>query len=119
VATVLGAAVLPRAVLPAHAAVGGTLGPVDPAIGFPTFFGDTTGTKLAPCLDGLPLCIATPADLVAPAGEAFYNLTQANVRPFKLVLAVEGSFLNGQPVAFQRVRYYSPQSGLVPTATAR
>ena len=93
------------------------MGPVDPAIGFPTFFGDTTGLKLAPCLDGLPLCTATPADLVAPAGEVFYNLTQADVGPFKLVLAVEGAFLDGQPVAFQRIRYYSPQSGLVPNAT--
>ena len=116
-ATVLAAAALPLAVLPAQAAVGGTVGPVDPAIGLPTFFGDTAGTKLAPCLDGLPMCTATPDDFVAPAGEVFYNLTQANVGPFKLVLAVEGAFLDGLPIVFQRVRYYSPQSGLVPNAT--
>ena len=107
-------AALPLAALPAQAAAGGTVGPVDTSIGFPSYFGDSAGTKLAPCLDGLPLCTTTPADLFAPAGEVFYNLTQANVGPFKLVLAVEGAYLDGQPIAFQRVRYYSPQSGLEP-----
>ncbi len=55
----------------ASAAGGGSVGPVDPALGFPTFFGDTTGQKLAPCLDGLPMCTATAPELVAPDGEVF------------------------------------------------
>ena len=115
--TALGVAAFPLAALPAQAAVGGTVGPVDASIGYPSYFGDSTGTKLAPCLDGLPLCTATPADLVAPSGEVFYNLAQADAGPFSLTLALEGAFLNGHQDAFQRVRYYTPKGGLVPNAS--
>ncbi len=107
------------AAAPAASAAGvGSVGPVDPALGFPTFFGDTTGLKLAPCLDGLPLCTATAADLVAPDGEVFYSLSQATAGPFDITLGVEGAFLNGLPDAFQRTRFYTPKLGLLqPGAT--
>jgi len=99
---------------PAASAAGvGSVGPVDPAIGFPTFFGDTTGLKMAPCLDGLPMCTATAAELVAPDGEMFYSLSQATAGPFDLTLAVEGAFLNGLPDAFQRTRFNTPKPGLL------
>jgi hypothetical protein len=95
----------------ASAVGGGSVGPVDPAIGYPTFFGDATGLKMAPCLDGLPLCTATAADLVAPGGEVFYSLAKATAGPFDLTLATEGAFLNGLPDAFQRTRFYTPKVG--------
>jgi hypothetical protein len=107
----LAAAVAPLTGLPAQAAGTGTVGPVDPTTGFPLFFGDTTGFKMAPCLDGLPLCTAIAAELVAPKGEVFYNLAQADAGPFSLTLALEGAFFNGQPEAFQRTRFCTPKPG--------
>ena len=68
---------------------------------------------MAPCLDGLPLCTATVADLVAPGGEVFYSLAKATAGPFDLTLATEGAFLNGLPDAFQRTRFYTPKLHLL------
>src|SRR4051812_20211059 len=42
---------------PALAGVG-TFGPIDPDHGFPTWYDDGNGGKLALCLDGPPLCLA-------------------------------------------------------------
>jgi fibronectin type 3 domain-containing protein len=62
------------AMSPASAVLAGPPGPTDPATGFPSSYTDTNGLSLAPCLDGLPTCSATTADLMASdgSGEAFY-----------------------------------------------
>jgi hypothetical protein len=95
------------AAAPAHAALS-NVGAVDPAIGFPSWYQDGTGLKLGPCLDGPPFCLTAAADLVPPAGEAFYWDAQADLAigggSAKLVLAQEGSFLNSDRIAFGRVR---------------
>jgi Bacterial Ig domain/Abnormal spindle-like microcephaly-assoc'd, ASPM-SPD-2-Hydin len=61
------------ALQPAGAAsVAPAMGTVDPTTNFPTWYGDSNGTRLELCLDGAPNCLAAASDLVAPDGEAFW-----------------------------------------------
>ena len=63
---------------PAKAAGLTALGPVNPKVLIPTFYTDASGTSLQPCLDGLPLCPGTAADLLNPAGVDFVSSRVGN-----------------------------------------
>jgi hypothetical protein len=97
------------------------VGPVDAATGFPSTYSDVNGLSLQLCLDGPPNCAAAPADLVAPDGEAFYNLATAklttrNAGKAVMVLALEAAYADsgtGQEIAFSRIRF-SDSGGLLP-----
>jgi hypothetical protein len=88
-----------------------TAGPVDPATGYPAWYQDSTGLKLALCLDGLPVCSAAAGDLTPPDGEAFWWRAQADVAigggTAKLALGQEAAFVNAaDKVSFGRVRAF-------------
>ena len=100
-------------------------GPVNPAHGFPSWYEDSTGRRLEPCIDHQnPLC-DIPVDHVpnpsAPVSfpsnfpsEVFYQLVAADVTlrgggTASLTLGLEGAWLNetvtpGQQTVFARVR---------------
>jgi Abnormal spindle-like microcephaly-assoc'd, ASPM-SPD-2-Hydin len=100
------------------------IGPVDAGNNFPTYYQDSNGLRLEPCLTGAPLCFAAASDLVAPAGEAFYNNATANLTTrgngkATLVLALEAAYAGsgtGQEITFARTRF-TDNGGLVPGAT--
>jgi Abnormal spindle-like microcephaly-assoc'd, ASPM-SPD-2-Hydin len=99
------------------------VGPVDTTTNFPSSYTDVNGTKLQMCLDGPPNCLTAAADLVAPAGEGFYNnatakLTTRNNGKAVMVLSLEGAYAGstaGQEVVFSRIRF-TDSGGLVPNA---
>jgi ASPM-SPD-2-Hydin domain-containing protein/HYDIN/CFA65/VesB family protein len=115
----------PRTVALSGTATSGltAVGAVDPATGFPSTYSDANGVGLQLCLDGPPNCFATPADLVAPDGEAFYNnatakLTTRNNGKAVMVLALEAAYAGsgtGQEIVFSRIRF-SDSGGLVPNS---
>ncbi|WP_461174805.1 VCBS repeat-containing protein [Arthrobacter sp. Z1-9] len=100
------------------------VGPVNPANGFPSWYEDSTGTRLELCLDGAnPLCGFLPGDIPnegAPISfpenfpeEAFYMLAGSDLDlpgggRAVLVLALEAAFANsvtaGDQVVFGRQR---------------
>jgi Abnormal spindle-like microcephaly-assoc'd, ASPM-SPD-2-Hydin len=104
---------------PALAGVG-TFGPVDPDHGFPTWYDDGNGGKVALCLDGPPMCLAGVPNSSNPAAvpdnfedEAFWWTAEAAIDEggvnALLVLAQEAAFANGAPatgdqMTFGRVR---------------
>src|SRR5919112_569532 len=104
---------------PALAGVG-TFGPIDPDHGFPPWYDDGNGAKLALCLDGPPMCLAgvpNPAEPAAVPGnfedEAFWWSAEAAIDQGTvsalLVMAQEAAFANGAPasgdqMSFGRVR---------------
>lgn len=105
-------------VSPAHATLS-AVGPIDPGTHFPAWYQDSNGLRLGLCLDGPPNCAATPADLVAPDGEAFYELAQANAGPALLTLALEAAYSGpgtGQEITFSRIRFVA-RTGLQTNAT--
>jgi hypothetical protein len=103
------------------------VGPVDPGHGFPTYYRDSNDVALQPCLDFVcdpALALPDPTLPVLFPGnfppEFFYSRAIAKLSApgvlATLVLALEGSFLNGAPVpgdqmVFSRVRVRA--SGLV------
>jgi len=111
-------------------------GPVDPVHGFPGYYQDSTLLALEPCLDfacdpalGLPNPAASLSFPDNFPGEFFYlraiaNMSGPNGETFQLNLALEGSFVNGTPVAGQqlvftrvRVRATGVVAGAVYTVT--
>jgi titin len=106
---------------PAHAALAAT-GPVDPATGFPSYYGDSTSLRLQPCTDPAPLCFEGRPNQAAPlafpnnfppGGEIFYQYATADIArpggPLTFVeVALEGTFLPdvapGNQVVFGRTR---------------
>jgi hypothetical protein len=95
------------------------VGPVNPDTGFPFWYEDANGLRLDLCLDGPPNCLAAPADLVAPEGEAFWWQAESTAGPGLLVLAQEAAYIGdgaGQEMAFSRIRFVA-RSGLEPGAT--
>jgi hypothetical protein len=102
------------------------VGPIDNTLtggGFPSWFSDSNGLRLALCLDANdPLCIAAPLpDPNAPRSfptnfpdESFWwsgdtQLTTANGGDALLIMGLEAAFLNGLPapgeqIAFTRIR---------------
>jgi Bacterial Ig-like domain len=110
--TVLSMLVGMLGMVPAFAA--GAVGP-NAAFGpdnssFPQWYEDANGVRLDMCLDD-PNCVSLSSQLTAPAGEAFYTLTNNDVigpgvNGF-VETAVEAAFLDagaGQEITFGRVR---------------
>jgi hypothetical protein len=111
------------------------VGPVSPDHGFPLWYQDDAGLRLALCLDPGGLCLDTPPDPTRPPvisdtevnfpDEAFWWAGEAAIdRPVGtralLVLAMEAAFLNevaapGDQMTFGRVRIRI--DGLQPGAT--
>jgi hypothetical protein len=101
------------------------VGPVGTADGFPTYYQDSNGLRLAHCFDGSALCGGVESPLPDPAApvsfpgnypfESFYFLAQATVDLAgggrgKFVATVEASFNSADPQAgaqmtFSRIRF--------------
>src|SRR3954454_212779 len=98
----------------------GPVAPVGPAgneSNFPSFYTDSTGLALAPCLDGLPNCLTAAADLTPPGGELFYFDASATVGPFSIANALEGAFFAAGPnneQTFMRTQIDAAKGGLTP-----
>src|SRR5215213_846612 len=98
-----------------------TVGPVNTDYGFPSWYGDSAGTRLELCLDGdNPLCGFLPGDIPNPdvpvafpdnfPGEAFYQLVASSLDlpgggTANLTLGLEASFANGDPVAGDQLTF--------------
>jgi hypothetical protein len=84
------------------------VGPVNPRTGYPDWYQDGTGLKLALCLDGLPVCSSTAADLAPPDGEAFWWRAQGDLAAgtikAKMAFAQEAAWLDGGRISFGRIR---------------
>lgn len=104
--------------LSAQAALSSVVGPTDPQTQFPSWYADSTGVAVQPCLDGLALCPTAAADIVD--AEAFYSLVTADVGPLNVRLAVEAAHLaagSGQEITFSRSLYSAPKANdLIPNA---
>ena len=97
------------------------LGPIDPATTFPSFYTDTSGLSLQPCLDGPPLCVGTEAELLGAGagGEGFYYSAQTSVGGFDMAFDLEMAFLDAvtAPIVFQRLQFASRGGLLAPGGT--
>jgi hypothetical protein len=104
--------------LSAQAALSSVVGPTDPQTHFPSWYADSTGVAVQPCLDGLTLCPTAATDIVD--AEAFYSLVTADVGPLNVRLAVEAAHLaagSGQEITFSRSLYSAPKANdLIPNA---
>jgi hypothetical protein len=65
--------------------------------------------QLQLCEDGTARCLgASPGDLVAPDGEAFYWMATAHIRtkrgPIDVEFALEAAFAGQRPIVFDRLR---------------
>lgn len=101
------------------------VGPIDPNTGFPLWYEDANGLRLALCLDNSPLCLSTLPDqskpaLVAPneansnfpdeafwwSGQSEFTSNGVNVL---VLMASEAAFANriqtGDQMAFGRIRF--------------
>ena len=85
------------------------------AFGFPTSY-TAGGVTLELCLD-TPLCLAPAADMVAPDGEAFYYHASAEVAGVVGFVALEGAFLDQDPIVFQRTQVDAAPGVFQPGAT--
>jgi hypothetical protein len=92
------------------------VGPVDPATSFPSFYTDSQGVSLQPCLEGPPRCLGSLAELLAaPEGEGFYYHASATAGGIDVSLELEMAWAGiGQPIVFQRSQYSANGGGLVP-----
>jgi hypothetical protein len=105
--------------VPAQASLS-AVGPPNAGSGHPLWYQDSTGLQLGICLDD-PLCPTSgrAADMVAPDGEAFYQVASAEVTaPGKSIVGdfnVEAAFLDADPQAFGRIQFTA--TGLTPGAT--
>ena len=119
------------ALSPASAALPATgLGAIDPATGFPSSYTDGNGLSLQQCLDGLPICSATPSTLLAAdgSGEGFYFVADASLTDaaisVKYHTGLEGAwFAAPDPTGavnnretFVRTQVAVAKGGLVPNA---
>ena len=97
------------------------VGPTDPATHFPSFYTDTSGLSLQPCLDGPPLCVGTEAELLDAGadGEGFYYSAQTSVGGFDMAFDLEMAFLDAvdAPIVFQRLQFASRGGVLEPEGT--
>lgn len=111
------------------------VGPIDPRIGFPLWYQDDQGLRLALCLDTNGLCLAEiPSPTLPPSvtdtnmnfpGEAFWwsaeaEITLPNGGRGRLVLAKEAAFTTedatvGNQITFSRIRIRI--DGLTPGAS--
>ncbi len=97
------------------------VGPVNSEYGFPSWYGDSAGTRVEPCIDGdNPLCGFLPGDIPNPdaplafpdnwPGELFYQLVASSLTlpgggKANLTLGLEASFANGDPIAGDQVTF--------------
>lgn len=77
--------------------------------GFPKHYVDNRGMMLQLCENGTVRCQgATPGDLVAPDGEAFYWMAISHIRtsrgPIDVEMALEAAFAGQRPIVFNRIR---------------
>ena len=77
--------------------------------GFPKHYVDNRGMMLQLCENGTVRCLgATPGDLVAPDGEAFYWMATSHFRtsrgPLDVEMALEAAFAGQRPIVFNRIR---------------
>ena len=97
------------------------VGPTDPATHFPSFYTDTSGLSLQPCLEGPPRCVGTEAELLGagPDGEGFYYSAQTSVGGFDMAFDLEMAFLDAvtAPIVFQRLQFASRGGLLAPGGT--
>jgi hypothetical protein len=89
--------------------------------GFPAYYADSTGLQVGLCIED-PGCPASPpaSDMVAPDGEAFYQLANATVtapggKSVTVDFNVEGAYLDDTPITFGRIQFTA--RGLTPGAT--
>src|SRR5512147_2550292 len=97
----------------AHAALA-TVGPPDPVNTFPSYYQDTTGLSLAPCLDNNGFCTATLLSLPSPTlpvvwptnfpAEGFYFLADNVSGTARYRAALEFSGGPGAQITFARIR---------------
>jgi hypothetical protein len=100
------------------------VGPIDPRVGFPLWYQDDQGLRLALCLDTNGMCLAVIPNPAAPPsvtdtnmnfpGEAFYWTAEAEIAlpsggRGRLVLAKEAAFTTedatvGNQITFSRIR---------------
>jgi hypothetical protein len=101
---------------PASAAVVGSVANVNgPGTAFPTSY-SAGGTTLVPCLTPAHCGGAAAEDITAPDGEFFYNLVEGTAGNFRVVIGLEGAFLeDGTPVVFNRIRFRA--NNMTPGAT--
>src|SRR3954454_5346214 len=116
---------------PAQATLATPVGPVDAVTNFPSYYQDSTGLRLEPCLNS-PFCLAPPAGgaLTPPGGEIFYNSASATgnlparagitgAGKVTLTTSLEGAYAgagSGQEVTFGRIRFVAT-GGLTPGQT--
>lgn len=97
------------------------VGPVNADHGFPSWYGDSAGTRIEPCVDGdNPLCGFLPGDIPDPdqpvafpgnwPEEFFYSLIASSLTlpgggKATLTLGLEASFANGEPIAGDQVTF--------------
>ncbi len=97
------------------------VGPVNTDYGFPSWYGDSAGTRLELCLDGdNPLCGFLPGTIPNPdapitfpgnfPAENFYQLVASSLTlpgggKANLTLGLEASFVNGDPVAGNQLTF--------------
>jgi len=125
------------------AAAGSPSGAVDAVGGFPTWYQDSAGNRVEPCIDSNdPNCVLAASAVFDPAqpiafptnypDEFFYALADSDLIPTagcagtapgraSVRIALEGAFLNGDPAAgeqmtFGRIRV-KVTSGLCPNTT--
>lgn len=98
-----------------------TVGPVNTDYGFPSWYGDSAGTRVEPCLDGEnPLCGFLPGDIPDPdapisfpdnfPGEFFYQLVGSDLAlpgggKAVLTLGLEAAFANDDPIAGDQLTF--------------
>lgn len=135
--------VVAQAAQPAAAVVPAAVSPTLTPFGFPSWYQDTTGTRLTQCIDvNDPFCTVLPGPGFDPTfpmaipqnypGEVFYQLVDATRIPtpgcgasraglLSVRFALESTFITGTPalneqVTFGRIRITAP-SGLCPNTT--
>lgn len=91
--------------LSAQADLSPNVGAVNPDTGFPTFYADRNGLAIAPCLNGLPMCLDTAEAFLAEEG--FYSTASAEVGNMAIGLVLEGAhdLDTGLPITFMRSQY--------------
>jgi hypothetical protein len=111
---------------PVHAALVSPVGPENPDTKFPSFYADSTGLRLQLCLDGVPNCLTSAAELLNAGGdgEGFYYAATADVEDADGPVAsgameLEAAYAGdgaGTEIVFQRTQYTAPAGALVPGA---
>jgi hypothetical protein len=97
------------------------VGPVNAEYGFPSWYGDSAGTRIEPCLDGdNPLCGFLAGDIPDPdspisfpenfPGEFFYQLVGSDLTlpgggKAVLTLGLEAAFANEDPIAGDQLTF--------------